>query len=440
MKRSIPMTKVFKPESSIIRTPIDEIGSLLNVDRIAGESISNYVERLFGTFVKRSSSTYEGMLNGINRALGVNEKAALQINYRALLQGNLDSSFMEIGINYVQNNFQYSGTINGLSVIAVGNTLTDSSANWIPESLRGLTLTIGTKKHEILSNDASSLQIGGVLSDLLGQQFSIGLELLPNILTGLCIRIDSKIIPIAENTANRIYTNREDFTKMISRDFKITALNPKVEVTASNIYFYKEYQSENNFQLEKQVDLRGSTKFHTELIDEINTSYYFEAQNLLGHKDRVLTVSFKKQSSEKIITQEIVPAVKYFQLKNNNIKPGSIVFAEASIFIKEVDLQSVFDQKGSYNVEYNTGSILTGATPSGNKTVSYISNRFPLTLVSSPTIVNTMADKEVEDYLFSQIEVRVYENSKKRFVPSQPTTNMLEYIGELLEVKPQAWG
>jgi hypothetical protein len=51
-----------------------------------------------------------------------------------------------------------------------------------------------------------------------------------------------------------------------------------------------------------------------------------------------------------------------------------------------------------------------------------------------------MADKEVEDYLFSQIEVRVYENSKKRFVPSQPTTNMLEYIGELLEVKPQAWG
>ena len=110
---------------------------------------------------------------------------------------------------------------------------------------------------------------------MLGQQFSIELELLPNILTGLCIRIDNKIIPIAENTVNRIYTNREDFTKMASRDFKITALNPKVEVTASNIYFYKEYQSENNFQLEKQVDLRGSTKFHTELVDEINTSYYF---------------------------------------------------------------------------------------------------------------------------------------------------------------------
>ncbi len=434
------MTKVFKPESSIVRTPIDEIGSLLNVDRIAGESIANYVERLFGTFVKRSSSTYGGMLNGINRALGINEREALQINYRALLQGSLDSSFIEIGTNYIQNNFEYSGTVDGLSVVAVGDMLTDSSASWTSDFLRGLTLTIGTAKYEILSNDANSLQINGVLSDLLGQQFSIELSLTPNVLTGLCIRIDNKIIPIAENTAKRIYTNREDFTKMLSKNFKITALNPKVEVTASNIYLYKEYQSENNFQLEKQIDLRGSTKFHTSLVKEVNASYYFEARNLLGHKDKVLTVSFKKQSSEKVITQEVVPAVKYFQLKNNNIKPGSIVFAEASIFAREVELESVFDQPGNYNVEYNTGSILTGATPSGNRTVSYISNKFPFSLVSSPTIVNTMADKEVEDYLFSQIEVRVYENSKKRFVPSQPTTNMLEYIGELLKVKPQAWG
>lgn len=434
------MTKIFKPEPSIVRTPIDEIGSILNVDRIAGEPISVYTERLFGTFVKRSSSTYDGMLNGINRALGVTEREVLQINYRAIIQGNLDSSFIQFGSNYIQNNFSYFGTVNGLTVIAVGDTLKDTSANWMSNSLRGLTLTISANKYEILSNDSNSIKIKGVLSDLVGQQFSIELDLVPNILTGLSIRIDNKIIPVAENSAKRIYINREDLTKMLSKDFKITASNPKVEITASSIYLYKEYQSENNFQLEKQISLRGSTKFHTGLVQEINSTYYFEATNLLGHKDKVLTVSLKKQSSEKIITQEIVPAAKYFQLKNNNIKPGSIVFAEASIFIQEVNQDSVFERPGNYHVEYNTGSILVGATPSGNKTVSYISNQFPFKIVSSPAIVNTMADEEVEDYLFSQIEVRVYENPKKRFVPSQPTTDMLEYIGELLKVKPQAWG
>ena len=434
------MTRVFKPEASIVRTPIDEIGSLLNVDRIAGEPIAKYTERLMGTFVKRSSSTYTGMLNGINRALGVDEREILEINYRAILQGSLEYEHISYGSNYIENNFYYSGTVNGLAVVAVGDTLKDSSADWQPESLRGLTLTIGSSKYEIISNDQTSVKIRGVLSDLIGQAFSIRLELTPNILTGLSIRIDNKIIPIAENTSNRIYINREDFRSMNGKTFKITASNPKVEVTASNIYLYKEYQSENNFQLEKEISLRKGAKFHTGLIEEINKTYYFEAVNLLGHKDKALTVSLKKQSSEKVITQETVPAVKYFQLKNNNIKPGSIVFAEASIFVREVDQNSVFDQPGNFSIEYNTGSILVGATPSGNKNVSYISNQFPFKMVSSPAIVNTMADKEVEDYLFSQIEVRVYENPKKRFVPSQPTTDMLEYIGELLKVKPQAWG
>lgn len=434
------MTKVFKPEPSIIRTPLDEIGSLLNVDRIAGEPVSSYTERLLGTFVKRSSSTYNGMLNGINRALGVEERPVLEINYRAILQGSLNSSYIEFGTNYIQNNFSYSGVVNGLTVVAVGNTLKDSSANWMPDHLRGLTLTIGSSKYEILSNDSTTVTINGILSDLLGQQFNIQLNLTPNILTGLCIRIDNKIIAIAENSAKRFYVNREDFTKMLSKDFKITAFNPKVEITASSLYLYKEYQSEKNFQLEKQISLRDGTKFHTGLVEQINTTYYFEARNLLGHKDKVLTVSLKKQSSEKIITQETIPAVKYFQLKNNNIKPGSIVFAEAAIFIREVEREEVFNQPGNYNIEYKTGSILVGATPSGDRNVSYISNQFPFSVISSPAIVNTMADKEVEDYLFSQIEVRVYENPKKRFVPSQPTTDMLEYIGELLKVKPQAWG
>jgi hypothetical protein len=434
------MTKVFKPEPSIVRTPIDEIGSLLNVDRIAGEAVSSYAERLFGTFIKRSSSTYQGMINGINRALGQEESEIMVINFRAILQGDISKDYIEYSSNYIQNNFSYSGVVNGLNVVAVGDTLTDQNAEWDEESLRGLTLTIGLDKYEIISNTKNSLKIRGLLSDLIGNNFSIQLELIPNVLTGSSIRIDNKNIPIAENTVNKIFINQGVFDTVFSTSFKITAINPRVEVSASSIYLYKEYQSEENFQLEKQISLRNFTKFHTGLVDEINTSYFFEAINLLGHKEKVLSISLKKQSSDIIVTQEIVPAVKYFKLKNQNIKPGSLVFAESSIFIQETEEENVFDRQGNYHVDYNSGFILTSATPSGNRTVSYISSSFPFRVVSSPAIVNTMADKEVEDYLFSQLEVRVYENVKERFVSSQPTTDMLEYIGELLKVKPQAWG
>lgn len=434
------MTKVFKPEPSIVRTAIDEIGSILNVDRIAGESISDYTERLLGTFVKRSSSSYQGMINGINRALGQEEIDAISVNYRAILQGDISKEYIEYGQNYIQNNFFYSGIISGSTVVAVGDTLTDQNADWDEESLRGLTLTIGSNKYEIISNKKQSLKIRGLLSNLVGNQFSIQLDLMPNVLTGLSVRIDNKNIPVAENTSNRIYVNQQVFNQVFSTEFKVTAINPKVEVTASSIYLYKEYQSEQNFQLEKEIPLRGFTKFHLGIVDEINTTYYFEAINLLGHKEKVLSISFKKQSSDIVVTQEVVPAVKYFKLKNSNIKLGSLVFSESSIFVQETEEDEVFERPGNYYVDYSSGAILTSVTPSGNKTVSYVSSSFPCKLISSPAIVNTMADKEVESYLFSQLEVRLYENPKKRFVPSQPTTDMLEYIGELLKVKPQAWG
>lgn len=434
------MTNIIKPQPVVVRTPLDEVGSLLNVDRIPGEELKDYAERLYSTYVKRSSSTYEGLLNGINRALGVTEKPIMEVNYRSIMQGSLHDANTTVTINSFQDLLSYTGVVDGTIVIATGSVFKDSSANWSPNRLKGFKLTIGTQEFEILSNSSNEAVIDGVMSGLIGENFSIQLDLADNSLTGLALRVDGHIYKIAENTNNTIYINSGNLLNTVDKDYIITAFNPKVEVTASKMYLYKEYINENNFQLDLEIDLRKDFKYHKGIVAEINKSYYFEAVDLTAHKDRYLSISLRKQSSEHIVTREIVPAARYFRLQNANIKEGSVSFSESSIFLREVNQDAVPQAKGNYWIEYQSGAVLVNTLPSGTKTASYIWNEFPYKVTYSPAIVNGMADEEVKDYLFSQVEMRLYENPKERFVPSHPTSDMLEYIAELLQVKPQTWG
>lgn len=434
------MSKTFKPETTIIRTPLDEVGSLINVDRIPGEELKDYAERLYDTYVKRSSSTYEGLINGINRAIGLTEQEIIEVRYRALLQGIADGVEVIVTQNSIQDTLTYSGTVDGVSVVAVGSKFTDSNATWTSERLRGMKLTIGSESFEILSNTDTELTVKGTMSNLVGEPYTIALDLEENKLSGLALRIDNRIYKIVANTANQLYIESGNLLQLANKNYTVTAYNPKVEVTASKLYLYKEYVNESNFQLERQIDLRRDYKYHTKLVEAINNCYYFEATNLLAYRDRVLNVSLRKQSSEHIEPREIVPAAKFFRLKNPNVKEGSVSFSESSVFLREVAEDQVSQIKGNYYVELEGGSVLVNTMPSGNKTVSYTWNEFPFKLVSSPAVVNAMADQEVKDFLFSQVEMRLYDNDKEKFIPSHPTGDMLEYIAELLRVKPQTWG
>jgi hypothetical protein len=430
----------YTPESITVRTPLDEIGSLLNVNRIPGEELRTYAERIYSTYVKRSSSTYQGLLNGINRALGVEEKDCIEVRVRSLFQGTLEDSDISYGVNYIEDNYYETGTVDGASVIAVGSKFSVANAGWVPERLRGLSLKINGESYEILSNTEDEAVVDGVLSNLVGQSYEIEIDLEVNLLTGLALRIDGKLLKIAENTNKRIYIGTSSLVELREKDFRITAYNPKVEVSASKIYLYKEYSNSSNFQLEKQVDLRRDAKYHSGLVEIMKSCYYFEIEDPLELSDRVLSLSLKKQSSEVQVTREIVPAANYFKLKEENLKEGSVIFAEASSFLNEVDKQDVFANKGNYYVEYETGSVLVNKIPSGSQTVSYIANQFPYFIKASPAIVNGMADEEIKDFLFSQVEMRVYPNAKEQFISSQPTSDMVEYIAELIAVKPQSWG
>lgn len=434
------MSKIIELKPYNVRTPLDEAGSLLNVDRIPGESLHSYADRLYGTYVRRSSSTYQGLLNGINRALGMEEKEVIKIDLRWILSGIIDGALVTSTPNSIKNDIEFLGIINGTSIVAVGNSLTDNSQAWQPDSLRGLTLEIGTfSKYEIISNTATEVRIRGTLSALVGQSYKVSLDLEENKLSGLALRLGEEVFKIDSNSSNEIFVTRNGLEQFAGAEYKVTAYNPRVEVTASTLYLYKEYANENNYQLESKINIRKDYKFCKEIVEAINESYYFIAWDLLGIKDRTLGLSLKRQSSSKI-EKEIVPTAKFFKLANGGIKEGSVQFSESSVFLNEVEKGNVSQAKGNYSVEYRSGAVICNGSPSGTRTVSYEWTELPLRVVSSPAIVNSLADEAVKDFLFSQAEMKFYKNKKDQFIPGQPTGDMIEYIAELLNIKPQTWG
>jgi len=84
--------------------------------------------------------------------------------------------------------------------------------------------------------------------------------------------------------------------------------------------------------------------------------------------------------------------------------------------------------------------LRTVLLPSGGGEVSYVHMDFPFLIESAPAVVVSLNDSESSKFLFSQKEKIIYEDFRDRFVSSQPKTEMIEYISELLKVNKQSWG
>ena len=373
--------------------------------------------------------------------MGLFETQLFSISLRAILEGDVDGVSAIKTMNSIQDVLSYSGTVDGTNTTAVGQTFFVSGANFTPNRLKGFKLTIGTEEYIVRSNDAEYVYIeSGTMSGLVGQAYTLELDMEDNELSGLALKLGQRRYRIISNTSNEIFIEAGNLLENEEVNYRVTSFNPKVEVTASDILLFKEYQNKDNYQLAKQISLRKELTFYKQAVDEINTMKFFEAQDLLGVKDDRLIVSLKKQSSEKIVTGEIVRAAKFSRFKNKNIKEGSVEFAESTVFLREVDEDVVSQQAGNYWIEYETGTVLSNLTPSGTRTVSYIWNDFPYIVKDSPVVINPLNDEDTEDFLFSQVEMKFYENFSEKFQPGQPTGDMIEYIAELLAVRPLNWG
>ena len=430
----------FTPSPIVIRTALDEHGSLLDISRIPGENLVSYSKRLFDTYANRASSTYEGLINGINRELDLEKREVIKIGIRGIGFGLLSDSYISITQTTITNTNSYTNTIDGVGVTAVGTILTDTTQSWQPGHLRGYKLKILTDVYEVVDNTENTLTVVAEMSGLIGNSYTVEVDWEDNVLVGLGLEIGNALFKITENTSNILRIEVGDLTAPTGTEYKIRAFNPKVEVTGSKFNLFKEFSNSENFQLEKELDLREDVRFHTDIVSEINSLKFFEATNLTDTRAEIFAFSLKRQSSENTVIKETVPAAKFFRLQNEKIKEDSVRFTEANIFLREVDEDSVSQAVGNYHIDYNKGVVLVNTTPSGNKPVSYTWNDFPFTVVSSPIIINPLNREDSEEFLFLQKEMLRYTSVAERFRSSVPKADMIEYMAELLAVKPENWG
>lgn len=430
----------FTPSPIVIRTALDEHGSLLDISRIPGENLVSYSKRLFDTYANRASSTYEGLINGINRELDLEKREVIKIGIRGIGFGLLSDSDISITQTTITNTNSYTNTIDGVGVTAVGTILTDTTQSWQPGHLRGYKLKILTDVYEVVDNTENTLTVVAEMSGLIGNSYTVEVDWEDNVLVGLGLEIGNALFKITENTSNILRIEVGDLTAPTGTEYKIRAFNPKVEVTGSKFNLFKEFSNSENFQLEKELDLREDVRFHTDIVSEINSLKFFEATNLTDTRAEIFAFSLKRQSSENTVIKETVPAAKFFRLQNEKIKEDSVRFTEANIFLREVDEDSVSQAVGNYHIDYNKGVVLVNTTPSGNKPVSYTWNDFPFTVVSSPIIINPLNREDSEEFLFLQKEMLRYTSVAERFRSSVPKADMIEYMAELLAVKPENWG
>lgn len=72
----------FYPVKTNTVSSADEIGMLVDLERITGEDLFAYKKRMLELSSKITNSSHDGLLNGIANSLGLNEKSALKIELR----------------------------------------------------------------------------------------------------------------------------------------------------------------------------------------------------------------------------------------------------------------------------------------------------------------------------------------------------------------------
>lgn len=127
------------PQAFPMNTPLDDLGNFLDLPRLLNESLVSYKARLLSVYAQRANSTYQGVVNGLTRELGLTQSKGIRINLKSL----------------------FTGTIPSGHITLTTSTLTDTSQAFpVPNGLVGFGLQLGDETYQIIQNTATIIQIG----------------------------------------------------------------------------------------------------------------------------------------------------------------------------------------------------------------------------------------------------------------------------------------
>lgn len=434
------MTMRYFPEKFNTVTSADEIGMLQDIERISGESLLSYKKRILESSTKISNSSYSGLINGINRELGLSQKELIEVNLKKLLKGDLSDTLITHTELVISDNRYYEGLIDGTQTTLVENKITDHINLWPDNYLVGLTLTVGGMDYGILANTPNVITLDKTPTvSHINQTYIIRAAWIPNKFVGFALIIDKNNYEVLANTSNTLTLNKP-LKYRSNSTFFIRLNRPRIKVTASRIIFYKEFLNDENYQLDLIVGLRDNMT-HRGLCKIVNSqSQYFEMTDLIPYESEIKAFTLIHKDSDIKVFEEFIPSSKFFRIKEKQIKPGTIKFSESSVFGKEEDELNEELFGPYYTVNYEEGTIQSNMLSSGVDQISYTYMDFPFTLDHAPAVVISLSDKESQEFLFSQQEKILYDDPRDRFVSSQPKVDMIEYIAELLRINKQSWG
>lgn len=435
------MTKRYYPEKFNTTTNADNTAMIMDIERIPGESLFNYKKRILEASSKIANSSYNGLINGINRELNLKQVEAISVTLKPILNGNLADPLTAHTDYIISDNRLYEGIVDGTLTKFGTNTFQSHEHLWLDNYLVGLSLLIGSDEYIVVSNTYNTITLDREVTSLyVNQSYSIRANWKANIYNGFALILEQDRYIVLANTANTITVNKP----LVYREsglFQLALQRPRVQITASRIIFYIEYLNNDNYRVELTVDLREANLSHRDLCQKINKeSKYFLLTDLIPLENELKAFTFKHKDSDIKVFQENIPASKFFKLENKNIKPDTLKFSESSIFLREEEILEEGLNGPYYLVNHIIGTVKSVYLPSGSGQVSYTYMNFPFIIESAPVVVIGMSDKESQQFLFSQKEKILYDDSRDRFVSSQPKTEMIEYISELLKVNKQSWG
>lgn len=433
------MSQRYVPKQTNIVSSADEIGALLDLTRIDGESLSEYKKRLLSNSKYPSNSTYDGLINSLNRELGLERNKPIKIYLKPLAV--FSPSKVLVTKDTIRDDRIFSFNIDGSTIVAVGDKITfPKDLSIVTDEMIGMTASVDGIDFQVVANTQEEISIKGTLSNLKGKTITIRNNWKTDSLVGLSLETNNNKFRIIRNTSNLLQVDSESLEKASTEKYTIVANNPRIQIDSCRILLYKDYVNEENYQLDVEILLRNKGKSHLDIIDEINNSKFFYAENKANYRVQVEAFTIKKQDSDVIVYGEEVPATKYFQLKNSNVKEGSLRFSETDIFFVETRELESSPYGSYYQINYKDGLVQSKIIPSGKGVVSYTYSKMPFEIETVEAIVTPFENEDSQLFLFTQKQKERYTDPRDKQESSQPRSDMIEYIAELLENSKQTWG
>lgn len=208
------------------------------------------------------------------------------------------------------------------------------------------------------------------------------------------------------------------------------APDPYILLNDSQLLLYSDFQNNVLDWLIDRIQPGGNYEHLGDLVDFINTTYFFEASFLPGVQSFTKSSVLLNQSNRKKVQFELIPQSTKFKLKNSYISKGTIFFSNRNTFRQEVSSSSAVISVGQFSIDYNKGIITVFSIPQPNEHVRYSYTDYLFKAKASPVILHNINSDSFKTKLFEQV-------NNLNGIPTELGTDI---INELLSVIPMYWG